>query len=157
MAKAFSHAGGAGVRGRGCGGLAGGGRISLFKSVLLACLAGLLALWGGAVQAQASAPEVVRGTNWLVAQIQANGALTNEPGSMATVFQNRSEAAVTLKLLASVPTSLSDIIAADNDGSTEYLARKIISLAQAGRSVSPYLPILAQRQNGNGGFGGGQG
>lgn len=110
------------------------------------------------MQARAqTAPEVARGLQWLSGQILQDGTLLNEPQSIATPLQNRSETASALKLLASAPSSLTDRIAAETENNTEYVARQIIGLSLAGRNAAALLDELGSRQNGDGGFGGAAG
>lgn len=105
------------------------------------------------LQAAPSA-EVIKGLNWLEAQIQPNGSLLNELQSIASPLQNHSEAAQTLKILATVPSPLVDRIAAETDNNTEYLARQIIAYFAAGRDTSVLISEIVSRQNEDGGFGG---
>ena len=105
------------------------------------------------VNAQTS-PQVARGLAWLSAQVQADGSLQNEAVSIATPFQNRAEAALTLRLLATLPPSLASSVNGDNDNNTQYLARKLIALTANGGDVSNILTLLLQLQNADGGFGG---
>jgi hypothetical protein len=117
------------------------------------CAFGLL--HGATARAQGLTPEVSRGLAWLQGQIQADGSLANEASSVATGLQSRTEAAQTFKLLSAIPVSLTDAIAGETDDNTEYLARRIVSIALAGRDPSTLLAALAARQNADGGFGGG--
>jgi hypothetical protein len=105
------------------------------------------------VHAQTS-PEVTHGLQWLAAQVQVDGSLLNESQSIATPLQNRTEAAQALKLLATLPGSLTNIISGETEDNTEYLARRIMSLAAAGQNVSAMLSQLTAGQNADGGFGG---
>lgn len=123
----------------------------IFVAVFSTC-----ALTYGYAQAQTQ-PEVARGLQWLSGQIQMNGSLLNEPQSIATPLQNRSESAQTLKLLATLPASVVDSIASETENNTEYVARQIISLTLAGRSAAVLAADLTSRQNDNGGFGGAAG
>ncbi len=107
--------------------------------------------------AQGVSPEVSRGLAWLQGQVQANGSLANEAVSVATPLQNRAEAAQVLAALAAVPNSLSDAVAAEADGNTEYLARQAIALIAAGRDAAPQINLLLLRRNADRGFGGGPG
>src|SRR5437899_2479069 len=77
--------------------------------------------------------------------------------SIATALQNRAEAAQTLKTLSTLPANLVDAIAGETEGNTEYLARRIASLAFDGRDASALVVELSARQNSDGGFGGGPG
>lgn len=113
----------------------------------------LLLLFCTAVGAQVS-PEVARGIGWLAGQVQPNGTLAGEAGSVASAFQSRSEAAQTLKQLATLPAALADAIAAESDANTEYLSRKAVGLGLAGRDATPAVNGLLFRQNDDGGFGG---
>jgi hypothetical protein len=108
-------------------------------------------------RAQTLTPEVSRGLIWLQGQVQPDGSLSGEATSVATGLQNRAETAQTLKALAVLPANLTDAIAGEPDDNTEYLARRIVSLALAGRDASTLLTALAARQNADGGFGGGAG
>ncbi len=106
---------------------------------------------------QALTPEVSRGLSWLQSQVQLDGTLANEGTSIATALQNRTEAAQTLKTLSTLPANLADAIAGETEGNTEYLARRVASLALAGRDASALVSALSARQNPDGGFGGGPG
>jgi hypothetical protein len=109
-------------------------------------------------QAQSSpSAEVTRGIQWLLAQVQSNGALLNEQQSIATKLQSRTETAQTLKLLSSAPAGLVSGVDAETESNTEYLARKIIALASNGWNAGNYSDVLQQRQNADGGFGGDEG
>src|SRR5882762_3415925 len=119
------------------------------------CVLGVV--WTVTAFAQPLSPEVSRGLAWLQSQVQADGSLANEASSVATGLQSRAEAAQTFKLLSAVPVSLTDAIAGETDDNTEYLARRIASLALAGRDSATLLNALAARQNSEGGFGGGPG
>lgn len=117
-------------------------------------LAVLLLLLFGTVHAQtSSSQEVSKGLEWLTLQIQSNGQLMNESGSIASRFQTRSEVAQTLQLLASpVPSQLINNLSELPDENTEYLARQIVNYSLASREVRPMSNLLA-RQNTDGGFG----
>jgi hypothetical protein len=114
-------------------------------------------LYAAMTHAQALSPEVSRGLSWLQSQVQLGGALANEGSSIATALQNRAEVAQTLKTLSTLPASLTDAIAGETEGNTEYLARRIVSLALVGRDVSALVAALSAYQNPDGGFGGGAG
>jgi len=115
-------------------------------------------LWYAAMaHAQALSPEVSRGLSWLQSRVQSSGTLANEGSSIATALQNRAEVAQTLKTLSTLPASLTDAIASETEGNTEYLARRVASLALAGRDVSALVTALSAHQNLDGGFGGGAG
>lgn len=122
---------------------------SLVKYLLLICAIAFTP----AATAQLSA-EAERGHAWLAAQPGPDGALKDEGGSIATAMQARSETARTLKLRSAIPVPLVDLIAADSDGNTEYLARQAIVLAAAGRATGPLVDALLSRQNADGGFAG---
>ncbi len=100
---------------------------------------------------------VARALAWLNQQVQANGSLNHETESIATPFQSRAEVAFTLKLLASVPGPLANSVNAEVDDNTQYLARKLMVLPGNELATANYLTLLLQRQNFNGGFGGGLG
>lgn len=102
----------------------------------------------------APSAEVTKGLVWLQAQVQPDGTLANESTSIATGLQARVEAAETLNLLATTPSSLTTAISSELEDNTEYLSRRILAQAQAGLNVSALLPTLTSRQNTDGGFGG---
>ena len=130
------------------------GRLARFGRAWL-CLFGVL--WAATAHTQALTPEISRGLLWLQNQVQLDGTLANDGSSIATALQNRTEAAQTLKTLSTLPANLADAIAAETEDNTEYLARRIVSVALAGRDPSTLLAALAARQNSDGGFGGGPG
>jgi len=113
----------------------------------------LLTLFGSAAQAQTSSA-VANGVQWLNGQVQNDGSLQNEAQSIATPMQNRAEAAQALQLLSTLPASLPTNVNAIAESNTQYLARKIIVSSLAHADVSALLPILTQRQNPDGGYGG---
>jgi hypothetical protein len=76
-------------------------RTSFFHHVRFA-LAALVYFCLTVSAAAQTSPEISRGVQWLTSQIQADGSLFDEPRSIATALQSRSEAAYTLKLLATV-------------------------------------------------------
>ena len=123
----------------------------------LVFLVAVISLCAAPANAQGLSPEVSRGLSWLQGQVQTNGSLANEAGSLATPLQNRSEAAQALAALASVPPSLSDAVAAEPDSNTEYLARQAIALIGAGRDATAQINLLLFRRNVDRGFGGGAG
>ena len=102
----------------------------------------------------ALSPEVSRGITWLQSQVQTDGSVLNENLSVATPVQSRAEVLVTLKQLATPPPALIDLLAADPENNTEYLARRALVLAMAGRDSSILLSTLTVRQNTDGGFSG---
>lgn len=120
---------------------------------LLVCALFLLFISGHNAHAQTS-KQIANGLQWLNAQVQTDGKLSGEAQSIATPIQARSEAAQTLKLLATLPTSLASSIAADTEDNTEYLSRKIIALNANGWDPTSYLAPLLLRQGADGGFGG---
>ena len=102
----------------------------------------------------ALSPEVSRGITWLQSQVQTDGSVLNENLSVATPVQSRAEVLVTLKQLATTPPALIDLLAADPENNTEYLARRALVLTMAGRDNSILLSTLTVRQNIDGGFSG---
>lgn len=106
----------------------------------------------GMAAALSLSPEVQRGINWLESKVTTAGQIAGEGDSIATPFQNRDEALRTLQLLSAGNAALGDQLVADNDASSEYLARKALSLGMAGRDVSPLLAALVLRQNSDGGI-----
>ncbi|HXA48407.1 MAG TPA: carboxypeptidase-like regulatory domain-containing protein, partial [Burkholderiaceae bacterium] len=99
-------------------------------------------------------PAVTHGVQWLSTQVQSDGSLQNEAQSIATPLQSRAEAAQTLRLLATLPSALANIINASAESNTQYLARQIISLNSSGVDTSRFLTAMLQQQNADGGFGG---
>lgn len=98
-----------------------------------------------------------RGLDWLQAQVQANGSLSDEGSSLALTEQVRTEAAHTLAQ-AGRTSALPDLSPGElSDLSTELLARRMVAMAATGQDASPLLPALAARANADGGFGGGIG
>lgn len=95
-----------------------------------------------------------RGVGWLQAKVAADGVTFGQADSIATPMQNSSETAHALRRLATVPSTLTDVIAAQSDDNTEYLARKVISQVPIGHAVSELISMLVARQNADGGFGG---
>jgi prenyltransferase beta subunit len=110
----------------------------------------------GSTHAQTT-PQINRGVQWLASQVQADGSLLNESSSIATPLQNREEAALTLKALASIPSALTDQINAESENNTQYLSRKILALNVGGGNTATQLADLVGRQNDDGGFGGAAG
>jgi hypothetical protein len=98
-------------------------------------------------------PEIDRGVSWLQGRIQADGTLQDEAASIASSLQVRSEAALALRSLATVPAALVDAIGANTEDDTESWARRIEALRSAGRDVSAALAQIKSRQNSDGGFG----
>ena len=114
-------------------------------------------LWAATAHTQALTPEVSRGLSWLQSQVQVDGSLAHEASSVATVLQDRSEAAQAFAVLAAIPANLADAIASEPDGNTEYLARQAIALIAAGREATEQIGLLLNRRNSDRGFGGGPG
>lgn len=115
------------------------------------CLA-LLGAGLARVQA-AESTELSRGLAWLRAQIQADGAVAGEAGSIATSTQVRGEALLTLAQLATTPTSLLENVFSSSEMTTEAQARAAIALMRAGQVPSAFITNLRARQNADGGFG----
>lgn len=128
---------------------------SVFKRLLAISL---LLLFGVAQAQTSSSAEVTKGLQWLTSQVQANGDVLGESGSIASKFQIRSEVAQTLQLLATpTPAPLMDALSVLPDKNTEYLARQIVNLSLAGRAVATEVGNLRAAQNSDGGFGAGIG
>lgn len=102
--------------------------------------------------AQAPPVEVSRGLSWLAAQVAPDGRLTSEAQSIATALQSRTEAANTLRLLATPSTRLDGILTSNTVEGTEDLARKLIHVARSGGTVAGLTADLLSRQNFDGGF-----
>lgn len=116
----------------------------------LGCMLGIIVL--NAYTETLTLPEITRGVQWLAAQVKLDGSLSNEAQSIALPLQNRTEAANTLKLLAAVPTTLSGKIASEQADNAEFLARKIIALAQSGADTSADISVLLKLQTEDGSF-----
>lgn len=117
-----------------------------------------LLLFAYALTAHAAlSPEVVKGVNWLQTQVQPDGTILSETSSLATPLQNRAEALLTLKQLATAPAALDNQVAADTEINTEYLSRRALIYSLSGRDNSALLTELAARQNFDGGYGGAAG
>jgi sugar lactone lactonase YvrE len=98
-----------------------------------------------------------RGLGWLQAQVQPDGTLSGEPASIATPLQARSETLYTLKLLGAPAASqapLRQSLTAEQDLSTEYMARRAWALGYGGVAQPALIEELQKRQNGDGGYGG---
>jgi len=117
---------------------------------LVACL---FLLGSGCSSATAQTPDSTKGTAWLAAQVQTDGSLANETSSIANAFQGREEALLTLRKLAAVPVALAATIAANADGGTEYLARRVLAAEASGQPDSLDVATLLSRQNADGGWG----
>jgi sugar lactone lactonase YvrE len=109
------------------------------------------------VIATANPPAVDRGVTWLSQQARADGTVAGEAASIATAFQTRTETLTTLKQFSTAPTALADLVSTQSEDGTEYLARKIATLAPVGRNVSASVTALGALQNADGGFGGAAG
>ena len=117
----------------------------------------LLQLMLCSAPARAQDTPLSRGLGWLQAQVQPDGALGGEAGSIATPLQARSEALYTLKLLGAPAASqapLRQALSAEQDVSTEYMARRAWALGYGGVAQPALVEALQQRQNGDGGYGG---
>lgn len=114
-------------------------------------LAGLVS-----VTAQAQSPAISSGLQWLQAQVQTDGSVTNAQG-IATDFQADSETLDTLQTLqatTAAQASLTEgLINADPDTGTENLSRKIIATTELGQDASGLVTTLLADQNADGGFG----
>ncbi|MCA3081910.1 MAG: carboxypeptidase regulatory-like domain-containing protein, partial [Rhodocyclaceae bacterium] len=106
----------------------------------------------GVAFAQGQPAEVSRGLSWLAAQVAPDGRLTSEAQSIATALQSRTEAANTLRLLATPSTPLDGILTSNTVEGTEDLARKLIHVARSGGTVAGLTADLLSRQNFDGGF-----
>lgn len=107
--------------------------------------------------AAADSQEVQRGLGWLTQQPRADGSVAAESSSIAHPLQVRAEVHATLRQLASAPAPLADRVAGESAEVVEFMARRISTLAPAGRDVTPIVTALLQRQNADGGFGGATG
>jgi sugar lactone lactonase YvrE len=124
------------------------------RSLVQSCTLTFVLFCFAAPVQSALSTEVQKGLSWLETQVQANGTLANEPASPATPLQNRAEALFTLKLLATIPASLTDTVLANGEDSTEYLARRAIAATMTGQNADAVIALLEARQNADGGFAG---
>ncbi|MDP5241122.1 carboxypeptidase regulatory-like domain-containing protein [Uliginosibacterium sp. 31-16] len=103
---------------------------------------------------------VQKGLAWLTTKVAEAGLLSNAD-SVANLYQERSEAAQTLRLLASVPDGLSQAVATaqsqDGELDTESLARQLLERDPADAAVPGLLNKLLARQGDDGGFSGAEG
>lgn len=104
------------------------------------------------------APHLQRGLDWLSSRVQPT-LVVGEQASAAMPLQVRAETAQTLRALAALPASLTDVVfgSAVEDADTETLSRQVAAGASSGRDLGKLLAELARRQNADGGFGGGAG
>ncbi|MDB5889112.1 MAG: hypothetical protein JWM03_1984, partial [Rhodocyclales bacterium] len=122
-------------------------------AVVVVCLAALLPF---VANGQLSAT-VKLGVDWLTAKVAEVGLLSNA-NSIANLHQQRSEAAQTLRLLATVPDALTQAVATAQDVvgdlDSETLARQLLARDPADIAAAPLLTELLKRQNQDGGFAG---
>jgi hypothetical protein len=101
-----------------------------------------------------------KGISWLSTQA-ANTTLFADSASVATLHQERSEAAQTLKLLATVPDSLSEAVTKASDVAgdldTETISRRLLAYDAKATGTDVLLTDLLARQNSDGGFAGAPG
>jgi sugar lactone lactonase YvrE len=117
----------------------------------------LLQLMLCSAPATAQDTPVSRGLGWLQSQVQPDGTLQGEGASIATPLQARSETLYTLKLLGAPAASqapLRQALSAEQDLSTEYMARRAWALGYGGVAQPALIEELQKRQNGDGGYGG---
>lgn len=105
------------------------------------------------VNAQSATSIMATGFAWLQSQVKTDGTLLSETNSVATPLQARVESYLTIKQLGTPSSALPDSVANESDSSTEYLSRKILVLAAAGRDTSALVTKLIASQNLDGGFG----
>lgn len=106
-------------------------------------------------------PDLQRGLQWLTSKVQGTQ-VEGETASAANPVQVRSEALQTLRRLAALPTPLAESLFAGDTANatyadTETLARRIVAGAATSQDLQPLLGTLAERQNEDGGYGGGPG
>jgi len=124
--------------------------LARFPRVLLGCALLFLA---GVAQASELTPELVRGFDWLSAQVQSDGTLANENASIATETQVRTETLHTLAMAGRLPPALLDAVRSEDGVATESLARRMISLAASGADVSGMSARLSANVERDSGFG----
>lgn len=129
--------------------------MGIFARTLGFCILGLLPLLS---IAQSPSPDVVRGRDWLVSQVQADGSLRSVGQSLATTTQAETEVYETLKLLGVSPPGLAQrVAAAVPDESVEHSARLLLARALQSTQIETALDRLRGMQNADGGFGGSRG
>jgi choice-of-anchor A domain-containing protein len=146
------------------------GKLKLQKALLrgismhrrLAAIFGLTFALFSAAFAQTLPPDIVRGRDWLRAQVQADGTIIAASATLATERQTRAETLETLARFNVAPATLLSKVQNDaSDAAVEHLARKIIALGRSNVSgaaisnaQSAALTELKGYQNADGGFGG---
>lgn len=121
--------------------------------VILA-LVGFFVLCGSALAQSPTPPSAVQqGVAWLESQVQPDGSLANEDASLATPFQARAEAALTLDLLGHPSPVLGGSVAGNNATNVEYLARRILAGHTTGGPTTVDVNALLAIQNADGGWG----
>jgi hypothetical protein len=114
----------------------------------------LFCLWGSVPAVAATlTPAEQRGVDWLSAQVVVDGALANEPISIATPLQARAESILTLQLLATTPGALATAVANNGESNTEYMARRVLAAAASGGAVNSGQAELVAARNIDGGWG----
>lgn len=95
------------------------------------------------------------GMQWLQAQVQASGALSDEASSVALPLQSRSETARTFETLGTTPSAalLRAVGNASAATTVEFLTRRALALKSAGGSTDAMVSALTAMQNADGGFG----
>lgn len=117
-------------------------------AVSVVCLLGINNAW--AYDAQ-----LAKGLAWLQGEVQSDGRLASEGSSTAIPFQTRSEVVSSFRELAVSPPSKL-VTAAQSAAevlSVEVLARRVIAMRAAGKSVDTHSAQLIAQHNANGGFG----
>ncbi|QSX78297.1 carboxypeptidase regulatory-like domain-containing protein [Agrilutibacter solisilvae] len=123
------------------------------RGVVAIAVASIAMLVG--VRSSAQDAALNRGLDWLQDQVQSNGSLATESGSLAVVEQARTETAHTLAQ-AGRTTALPDVSLSATSGlSTELLARRVIALGATGHGedATQVLGALLPRANADGGYG----
>lgn len=101
-------------------------------------------------------PSIDEGVTWLKGRQQTDGTWSDSP---QTASRDTAEATTALHLFAGNEAEVdkaSGWLANGTEVSTDYLARRVESLARAGRDTSALVPELLDRQNPDGGWGGGR-
>ncbi len=121
--------------------------------IFVRLLAAAAFAFSGVASAQSQPPEIERGVAWLDAQVQLDGSLAGESGSMAVPLQARSEAVLALSQLSHVPAPLVASVAADEEALTEFTARRVMALSAATQGASSAIAQLAALRNADGSYG----
>lgn len=123
------------------------------KAGILVAMCAAVVAGAVSISANAQSPAISSGLQWLQAQVQSDGSLSNESLSLGTPLQARGETSLALSTLASAPAPLLASISSNTDPDIESLARRIEALSMSGGDTSAQVQLLLAQQNADGGFG----